>query len=160
MKTLIINRQETVRLDRKLLKKISEYVADKFDSEKKVELNVVFVDKEEIRTLNKKYRNKNTDTDVLSFAYDNGIDNDSFVIGDQSLVAGEIIISPEVAEHNSKTQKRTDFDRWDTQREIVMLIIHGILHIYSFDHGENNERARMEGIQKTLLKDVFSQFDI
>ncbi len=160
MKISIINRQETVGLDRMLLRKISEYIGDKFDSDKKVELNVVFVDKEEIRSLNKKYRNKNTETDVLSFAYDNGMDNNGFVIGDQSPVAGEIIISPEVADLNSKTQKRPDFDRWDPQREIVMLIIHGILHIYSFDHEENNERARMEGIQGTLLKDVFSRFDI
>jgi len=52
-----------------LIKKLSGYISDKFDNNKSMELNIVFIEKDEIRQLNKKFRNKDNPTDVLSFSY-------------------------------------------------------------------------------------------
>jgi ssRNA-specific RNase YbeY (16S rRNA maturation enzyme) len=58
MKIIILNRQDRIDLNTGLLKKVASYAANKFDNSRNMELNVVFIGKEEMAELNKKYRNK------------------------------------------------------------------------------------------------------
>ncbi len=160
MLVTIINDQAILDIDNRLFKKLSGYLADKFDRDKSSELNIIFVDRQKIRQLNKSYRNMDSETDVLSFKYKNGDVTASFDTEHGFSVVGEIIISPEVALENSKSIKRNGFDCWDLTREITLLIAHGILHLYSYDHEKRNERLEMENIQDSLLRDVFSKFAI
>jgi probable rRNA maturation factor len=69
MRVILINRQNKIGLDLNLIKKVSGYVSDKFDNNKNMELNIVFIEKDEIKQLNKKFREKDNPTDVLSFSY-------------------------------------------------------------------------------------------
>ena len=158
MKVKLINENNILDIDLSLIKKASQYVGDKFDSDKKKILNIIFVDRLRMKDLNKKYRDRDTETDVLSFAYEDGDCN--FSIGQESIVIGEIIISPEVAFENSRNVDIDGFGFWDFRREIMLLIIHGILHIYSYDHEKKDEKIKMENIQHSLLRDIFSKFDI
>ena len=160
MLVTIIDDQDILNIDIELFKRVSGYIADKFDGDKNRELNIIFVNRQKIRQLNKEYRNKDSETDVLSFSYEHPGAPGSFDNEHGFMVAGEIIISPEVADDNSENVDRGDFDSWNLTREIVLLIIHGILHLYSFDHEKKHEEAEMENIQNSLLRDVFSTFDI
>ena len=177
MKINIFNRQKKVEIDSSLFGRIAKYAAGKFNSSKDVELNIVFAGKEEIADLNKKYRNTHGPTDVLSFSYlsyQNPGEKSSTVntvvsCNNQGLLqffksscpyaAGEIIISPEVAEENVKNKNKKD-PCWNVNREITLLIVHGVLHIYDYDHDNRQNRVEMENIQKSILNDLLSNFTI
>jgi len=163
MNVVLINNQDKVKLDLKLLEKVSTYISDKFDKDKSCELNIIFTGKGEIKALNKKYRNVDKETDVLSFSYhkDKDLfgfekDMDEFKDDYGFLTIGEIIICPEVAKENAIKQS----GNWNLNLEIILLIIHGILHIYDYDHEEKEDRIRMESIQESMLNDVRSTFKL
>ena len=96
------------------------------DNVKKICVDFVFCSEDEIRKINKTYRNKDMPTDVISFALFSDAD-DSFSF-DNSIHLGEIFISPSIA----KKQAQKSFEN-----EIVTLIIHGFLHLLGFDHLNN-----------------------
>ena len=170
MKIIILNRQDRIDLNTGLLKKVSVYVANKFDNSRNMELNIVFIDKEEMAVLNKKYRNKQSATDVLSFSYRDSMsvepaccqaaDSGSFNNIESFSVAGEIIISPEVAKMNVADFVPDFFQSWSFEREMVLLIIHGILHIYDYDHEIKSDSVKMESLQVSLLNDVITNFKL
>lgn len=154
MKVSLINNQDKISMDLGLIKKTVYYIADKFDRDPKSELNVVFVDSKKIRELNKKYRNTDKETDVLSFSYIPDTEKINPEAG--GFTVGEIIICPEVAYSSiSGVDKNWSFDL-----EVVFLIIHGILHIYDYDHREEKDKMDMERIQESLMSDVRRTFNL
>jgi probable rRNA maturation factor len=156
VKIELINIQSRVELNLDLIKKVSEYVSGKFDKDPTSQLNVIFSDSGEIRKLNKKYRNVDSKTDVLSFSYIS--DKESLTPGEGpcTITIGEIFICPEVAKSNVSAEGKD----WNLTLEIIMLIIHGILHIYNYDHMKEKDRVNMESIQNSLLADVKSTFGL
>ncbi len=171
MKIIILNRQDRIDLNTSLLKKVSFYAANKFDNSSSTELNIVFIDKEEMALLNKKYRNKQGATDVLSFSYRDDADakpaglkaeedSGSFNNIERFSVAGEIVISPEVAKENAADFMPDFFLRWNLERELALLIIHGILHIYGYDHEKRSDTVKMDSLQASLLNDVITNYKL
>jgi len=170
MKIVILNRQDRIDLNTRLLKKVTSYAANKFDNSRNMELNIVFIGKEEMAVLNKKYRNKQGATDVLSFSYRDSMsvepacikaaDSGSFNNIESFSVAGEIVISPEIAKENVADFAPDFFQSWNLEREIALLIIHGILHIYDYDHEIKSDSVKMEDLQVSILNDVISNFKL
>ncbi|MFZ3386369.1 MAG: rRNA maturation RNase YbeY [Candidatus Hydromicrobium sp.] len=154
MKVTLINNQSKIKLDLDLIKEAAAYISDKFDKDLKSELNIVFSDGKEIRKLNKKYRGIDRETDVLSFSYIS--DKDKISPGASTYTVGEIIICPEVAQSNILKQD----ENWNLNLEIILLIIHGILHIYNYDHEEEKNRIDMESIQDSLVSDTRRTFKL
>ena len=95
------------------------------------ELSVLLADDRKIRTLNKQYRGQDRATDVLSFSQ-----NDEEEESKPSYhLMGDVVIS-------SVTAKRQAAEHGLTlEEEIVLLLIHGILHLLGFDHERSNEEA-------------------
>jgi len=87
-------------------------------------VNLYVASKEKIREYNLQYRKKDSPTDVLSFSY-----------GDEE-EAGDIVISPEVIYENAVRYGEDFLD------ELLKIIIHGILHIFGYDHEGDEEEAR------------------
>ena len=154
MKVTLINNQSKIKLDLDLIREVAAYISDKFDKDLKSELNIVFSDGKEIRKLNKKYREIDRETDVLSFSYIS--DKDKISPGASTYTVGEIIICPEVAQSNILKQD----ENWNLNLEIILLIIHGILHIYNYDHEEEKNRIDMESIQDSLVSDTRRTFKL
>jgi probable rRNA maturation factor len=86
-------------------------------------LTVVFVDEEEVQKLNKKFRKKDSVTDILSFS----------PLEENSL--GELVLCLSVAS-GTKTNELSDAE-W-----LYYLILHGILHLLGFDHEQGEAEAR------------------
>jgi len=147
MQIKLINNQNIVQFDFKSIERYSAYISNKFDSDNR-SINIVFVTSSEIQKLNKSYRNIDRPTDVLSFSYLSGIDG----IGTEGgpIVVGEIYISPEEALDSSIGQG----DDWDIDKEIMLLIIHGMLHIYDYDHEDEEEKAVMYNIQDSMIHHI------
>ncbi|MCJ7727286.1 MAG: rRNA maturation RNAse YbeY, partial [Actinobacteria bacterium] len=62
----------------------------------------------------------------------------------------------EVAQSNILKQD----ENWNLNLEIILLIIHGILHIYNYDHEEEKNRIDMESIQDSLVSDTRRTFKL
>jgi probable rRNA maturation factor len=113
-----------------LLRKIFKPVKEKNN------IQIIFVTQIEIQELNKKYRNIDRPTDVLSFIND---DKD-----DKSL--GDIFISLEQASIQAK-----EFEH-SFEREIGFLAVHGYLHLKGYDHYTKAEEEIMKEEQEKILK--------
>lgn len=112
------------KIDKVFLKKVADKVLKGEKNKKKIELSIAIVNSEEIKKLNKKYRNINKPTDVLSFGE----------IGED---ISEVVICPEQVEKNGK----------DFKKELTLVLIHGILHLFKYDH-EKNAKAAEKMFQK------------
>ena len=154
MKIELINNQDVVSLDLGLIEKVSTYVSNKFDSCSDNVINIILSDGSEIKKLNKAYRNITSTTDVLSFSYLS--DMGTLHSKDPLFTIGEIYICPEVARENAKNQ---DTD-WSLDLEMILLVIHGILHIYDYDHEKEDDRVEMENLQECIIVDVRNTFSL
>ena len=92
-----------------------------------------------LRDFNKRFRGMDEVTDVLSFedAYDDPEDG--------SHMLGDILISLEKAEEQSNLGGHS------LMQELEMLLVHGVLHLCGYDHGEKNEYAKMTALQDKIL---------
>ena len=99
-------------------------------------VSITFVDDIFIRRLNKKYRNLDRATDVLSFEMN------------EERMLGDIIISLDTALRNSKRYKEK-FDK-----EIIRLVVHGALHLLNYDHMKKKERSRFLKKQEDILRSL------
>ena len=112
-------------------------------TQKDVLLSVTIADDELVHTLNKEYRNIDSPTDVLSFAFDD--ETQCGVV--RSL--GDIIISYPCMVRNGE-----EFSA-DAKTEEARLLIHGTLHLLGFDHKTNDfQTENMLLFQETLLKEI------
>lgn len=130
---------------------ISDTVIDvlKIDDKKNIlEISVILTGDEEIRELNKEYRNIDNSTDVLSFqmlSY-----NEPGVIKNTDLnfeiiSLGDIIISVPHIINQAREYSHSIY------RETAFLFTHGLLHLLGFDHIDDNDRIVMEKLQNTIL---------
>ncbi len=103
-------------------------------------LRFVLTNDAAIQKLNKQYRGLNKPTDVLSFSYFEG---EKFP-GDDTV--GEVVISVDTAKKQAKEHQKT------LHEELIFLFLHGLLHIFGYDHEEDNERKEMFDLQDKILK--------
>ena len=118
-----------------------------FDGE---EVSVLFCTDSFIRKLNLKYRNIDSPTDVLSFE-----DGSTYI--DEGITwktAGDIVISVDMLPVNA------EYFGVSLNEELKRLLIHGILHLNGYDHGDEHlvkgeaPECEMLAIQERLVKEL------
>lgn len=105
--------------------------------------NIIIVDEETIRELNKNYRGKDSVTDVISFALE---DDDTFVKTDFR-VLGDIYICLPRAKSQALEYGHSFF------REISFLAVHGLLHLLGYDHMNKEDEKVMFTLQELILSE-------
>ena len=112
------------------------------------EVSLTFCDNDYIKTLNKKYRNKDSATDVLSFPmYDNGEFDVSECISGAML--GDIVISLERAREQARELGHGYL------REVAFLAIHSTLHLLGYDHERSAEDDEAQcNAQREIIEKV------
>ena len=109
------------------------------------ELSLLLTDDLEIQSLNRQYREIDRPTDVLSFPQDEDAVNET---GDTLL--GDVVISVETAARQAKDHHLS------FNEELILLAIHGILHLLDYDHERSEEDARiMQEKTQTLFETLF-----
>ncbi|WP_414046255.1 rRNA maturation RNase YbeY [Macrococcus equi] len=131
-----------VQLDE--IEKLLQFAAEQEGIDEDAEVAVSFVDEEEIQTINKSYRNKDSVTDVISFALEEGEDED-YEMPDVPRVLGDIIICVKRAEEQAE-----DFGH-SIERELGFLSVHGLLHLLGYDHMNEVDEKKMFGRQDEIL---------
>ncbi len=99
-------------------KKLQEI--NKIEEKQKKEISVAIVDRKKIQEINKQWRKKDEETDVLSFCYEDT----------EKKLEGEIILCLNIIKENAKK------DNIKTKEELRKDIIHSVLHIIGYEHGE------------------------
>lgn len=102
-----------------------------------VEVNIVESGK--MKELNRIYRGKNSDTDVLSFPW-----RDDKIV--KSTLLGEIYLS------SSRIKRQAKDFNISAKEEMARMFIHGLLHLVGHDHGKPREAKKMFALQEKILQ--------
>lgn len=138
----IINetKEEIKELDE--IKKLVDFALE-YQNIRNAVFNIIIVDEEKIQYLNKNYRNKDSVTDVISFALE---DDDTFISTDFR-VLGDIYICLKRAKDQSIEYGHSFL------RELAFLTVHGLLHLLGYDHMEEDEEKIMFNLQEMILNE-------
>lgn len=156
----IDDRQEKIKPTEELIDKIKatiDFALKEEGVKVPYQISLLFVDNEEIRTINKENRSIDRETDVLSFPmldyekdkvykdmylyYDF---DETFMDGDE-LVLGDIVLSLEKALEQSKEYNHS------FERETSYLVVHSVLHLLGYDHMEEEEKKIMRNEEEKIL---------
>ena len=128
---------------------IAKVTQNKVGKKGTFEVSVTIVDIETIHDINKKYRNIDRPTDVISFAF---LDNDDLpVIKGMPILLGDIYICDEVAIRQANEYNHS------LRRELAFLFTHGLLHLFGYDHVNSEEE---EKIMFTLQDEILNEVEI
>ena len=109
------------------------------------ELSILLTDNEGIRALNRRYLDRDRPTDVLSFPMWDF--NSELRTPNSELILGDVVISIE------KARKQAEELGVTMDEELSRLLVHGILHLFGFDHEKSSKEAqRMKKEEERLLK--------
>ncbi len=109
--------------------------------EKDAEVTIRIVDEEEGAELNRRYRNGAGATNVLAFNYA----EDSFA---QSDLLGDVIICAPIVVQEALSQNKSIDAHW------AHMVVHGILHLCGYRHGEEKEARKMEKLETAILSEL------
>ena len=126
MTVLIKNSQGLLKLDRRRLKRATEDLLA-YSGLQDRDLSILLTDDRKISALNRKCFGKDSPTNVISFSYLDGF---------QDEVLGDLIISVERAQQEAQLAGMPFYER------LFALIIHGLLHVLGFDHEKGGPEAR------------------
>ena len=108
---------------------------------RKIIMNIIFVNDEEIQQINRDYRNIDRITDVISFALN---DEKDFLIKTEEI--GDIFICIDQAKRQASEYNHS------LDRELGFLAVHGYLHLNGYDHMTKEEEEVMFKKQEEILE--------
>jgi probable rRNA maturation factor len=144
MEILIENQQKIIKINQRKIREIAKKVLQYLKIDDKTEVSILFTDDKFIRSLNNKYRGIDKPTDVLSFSLQEGVDKSPVV--ESEMLLGDIIISVETA------QRQADTLNHSIEKELTVLLIHGLLHLTGYDHEKDQDYKIMRGKENEMLK--------
>jgi probable rRNA maturation factor len=130
------------RVDARLLRSRAARALRALDCSKS-ELSIALVVDAEIAALNSEHRGKRSATDVLSFSL---LEGKHAEYGGRLL--GDVVIGIETAARQARAARRGLDD------EVARLLIHGILHLFGWDHEEPEEAKRMRVEERRLWRAI------
>ncbi len=143
MKTLIENRQRSVKLDLRRIRHTVREAAKHLGCPER-EVSLLFVDNAAISEINRQYLNRPGPTNVISFSQTEG---DFGHI--TPLLLGDIVISAERAVSDAQA------GNLDVNDEIDFLVIHGLLHLLGYNHEGSDEREAMQ--MREMENEIFKK---
>ncbi|MBL6465091.1 MAG: rRNA maturation RNase YbeY [Peptostreptococcus stomatis] len=148
MEIIFEDRQNFAKLDQDIMDKIEAVILkvlayEGYDDDYEVSLS--FVSNDEIREINRDYRNIDKVTDVLSFPMYDGEEVD---VDFGAISLGDIVISIERAADQAR-----DFGH-SLKREVCFLVCHSMFHLLGYDHMEEEEAKEMHAKEEAVLSQL------
>jgi probable rRNA maturation factor len=144
----VTNHNRSRSINERFIRSIASEILRAVKKPATTELEIVFLSDERMRALNKKYADSDRPTDVLSFK----LGEKEF--GRPDSFIGEILISSDTAARNSKVFGSTFGE------EIILYVIHGILHLFGYDDADAGSRARMSEKENVILRELCRKEDL
>lgn len=116
----------------------------------KSEIGVTVVDDSEILELNREYREKDSVTDVLSFPQFDGHEEllEDLLDDEAETLIGDVVICFEQAERQAKEYGT------GLTREMLYLFVHSVMHLFGYDHMDEEEKAVMRTREEEVLSAI------
>lgn len=148
--------EETAIPYREIIQRVAEAALDDIGCPFEAEVSVLLTDDEEIRRMNREFRQIDRATDVLSFPMLEFASPGDFSRAEEEyedcfnpesgeLMLGDIVISMD------RVRKQAESYGHSEERELAFLVAHSMYHLFGFDHMEEAEAAVMEQKQSDLL---------
>ncbi len=148
MEILIEDRQDRYRIAHEEIEKKAKTILNALECPDG-ELSVLIVDDLEIARLNKTYLGRSGPTNVIAFAMRDG----PFGQISPNLL-GDVVISLDTAAREAQDASISVESRFD------QLLIHGILHLFGFDHEKTSEQAKAMRIKEEELLMLLQDFEL
>ena len=148
MEIALANYQKKIPLQTKQIQKIAQLIL-RYEGVHSGSLSLVFVTRQKIRALNKKFLDRSTATDVLAF----DLRQSFFKTKKRGEIIGEIIISPDAAKQNAKIYGTSVGD------EIILYVTHGILHLLGYDDHDSTDIKKRREKEKEILQYLSHEHD-
>ena len=148
MTVFITNEQDKIEIPAEWEEKINQVAAICLREEQlpeDVEVDLLFVDNEAIREMNLEYRDKDSATDVLSFPM---YEPDEEIDDEEEVLLGDIVISLE------RAQEQCEEYGHSLEREVMYLLVHGLLHLAGYDHMDEEDKKVMRAQEEKLLAQI------
>ena len=150
VRVTITDRQKKVKIPsglRMLIRRacIAVLREEKFQGD--AEVSVTFVDNDQIRRLNAKFRDKDSATDVLSFPMGENGEYDLNPSTGAKLL-GDVVLSMEKAAEQALEYEHS------FEREVCYLTVHSMLHLLGYDHMNSEEKAVMRMKEETVMSQI------
>jgi len=146
VKTNLINQTEnkSFTVCRPKITQLNRKISQRLSLPKRFSYSIILTDSETIQTINRDYRKMDNPTDVISFAYNDGISD----LNGFSDEIGDIFINLDYVSKQAKDYGHSE------EREYLFLITHGILHLLGYDHQNPIDEKTMFDLQKEILSDI------
>lgn len=153
-----VDEQTSVEIEVLRWVRLAEHVLDAERAPSDAEMAVIFVDRATITDLNAQHLGGDGPTDVLAFPLEEEIpvgrspDQGGRGPGSASepleppLAIGDVVICPEVA------ARQADARGVALDDELALLVVHGTLHLFGYDHAEPDDAARMQRREREVLE--------
>lgn len=142
--TIEVNNESGYEVDEAEVAGLARYVLDEMHVHPQTDLSVLLVDVDVMTDLHMRWMDEPGPTDVLSFPMDElrpGRDGEPSPPG----LLGDVVLCPEVAAQQARVAGHS------TVEELLLLTVHGILHLLGYDHAEPDEEKEMFALQRRLL---------
>lgn len=140
MRVLVANTVRSAPIDASAVRRAAAHVMRREGCPPGSELGVLFAGERAVRTLNRRYRGADRATDVLAFPL-----ADRRV---RSPMLGDVVVSP----HRARACARSFGVA--AGEELLLYLVHGILHLCGYDDETPRARARMERRQGALVEEI------
>ena len=130
-------------IDAKAFSDLGLWVMDQMRVSTQSDLTILFVDPDPIAELHERWMSLEGPTDVMSFPMDELRPGDGKT--PMEGVLGDLVICPWVAAQQAAAAGHS------TMQEMMLLTIHGILHLLGYDHVTPEQERQMFGLQRQLL---------
>lgn len=138
----------------RVIEEAEDFVGCPYDCE----VNLLITDNDEVQELNKESRDIDSPTDVLSFPsldYDEPANFDKFEADDFNFnpESGELVLGDIVVSYDKVIDQAKEYGHSET-REYAFLIAHSMLHLFGYDHIDDEMRKSMESDQESILNNL------
>lgn len=139
MLTVDVQREASLQAPKdELIKRAATAALNAAGVERDSEVSLRVVDVDEIQTLNRQYRSKNSPTNVLSFPAE-------FPPELKIPLLGDVVICAAVVQAEAEEQRKPLEAHWDH------MVVHGVLHLLGYDHELEQEAIEMETLEEQIL---------
>ncbi|CAI2602075.1 Endoribonuclease YbeY [Apilactobacillus kunkeei] len=135
-----------------LVEDVLQFASKALELKDNTEMSVTFVNNDEIKEINSKYRGVDRATDVISFAIEDGEDDFPLIMDDEMAAEipeniGDIFVSID------KVAEQAEFLDHSYERELGFLVVHGFLHLNGYDHMKQEDEDVMFPLQRKIMDD-------
>lgn len=139
-----VNNETTFEVDGEEFAELARFVLDQMHVHPQAELSILMVTPDAMAELHQRWMDLEGPTDVMSFPMDEMRPGRDGEIPEPGIL-GDIVLCPDVAAEQAREAGHS------TVEELLLLTVHGILHLLGYDHAEPEDEEEMFTLQRHLL---------